>query len=159
MNVENILFPTDFSVSSDAALDYASSLAAESGATLHIVHASDITPIYYAGYGAFSYEPELGKEMVHENELRLQKVKPTVASVSYEHHTLRGDAATRILEFVEREKVDLIVMGSHGRTGLSRLLMGSVAEEVVRKAKCPVLTVKQPEEKEASAAMAQASVK
>jgi nucleotide-binding universal stress UspA family protein len=62
-----------------------------------------------------------------------------------EHRLVEGDAATVILQVATEIKCDLIVMGTHGRTGLSRLLMGSVAEQVVRNASCPVLTVKTPQ--------------
>jgi nucleotide-binding universal stress UspA family protein len=75
---------------------------------------------------------------------QLERVLPTVPTVAYEHHYLRGSPVTEILAFAESENIDLIVMASHGRTGLSRLLMGSIAEGVMRKAKCPVLIVKQP---------------
>jgi nucleotide-binding universal stress UspA family protein len=64
--------------------------------------------------------------------------------VPYEHHLLRGDPATTIVEVAEQENCDLIVMGTHGRTGFARLLMGSVAEAVVRRANCPVFTYKLP---------------
>jgi len=69
---------------------------------------------------------------------------PSDPSVSFEHKLLAGDPAAAIVEAADQENVDLIVLGTHGRTGLTRLLMGSVAENVVRKAKCPVLTVKHP---------------
>jgi nucleotide-binding universal stress UspA family protein len=72
----------------------------------------------------------------------LSEVVPTDTTVSYEHRLIVGSPATAIVFLAEKENVDMIVMPTHGRTGLSRLLMGSVAEEVVRKAKCPVLTVK-----------------
>jgi nucleotide-binding universal stress UspA family protein len=75
---------------------------------------------------------------------QLERIVPTEARVPYEHHYLRGSPVTEILNLAEVENVDLIVMGSHGRTGLSRLLMGSIAEGVMRQAKCPVLVVKQP---------------
>jgi hypothetical protein len=72
----------------------------------------------------------------------LNRVLPTAANVTVEHCYLRGNPAHEILAFAEREKVDLIVMGTHGRTAAARLLMGSVAEAVLRRANCPVLTVK-----------------
>jgi nucleotide-binding universal stress UspA family protein len=81
-----------------------------------------------------------------KGELRrmLGNVVPTDHNVPFEHRLLVGEPATAIVEDAEKEGADLIVMGTHGRTGLSRLLMGSVAEAVVRRAKCPVLTVKHP---------------
>jgi nucleotide-binding universal stress UspA family protein len=75
---------------------------------------------------------------------QLSGVKPTLAGVACRHLCFGGEAVEELLEFAKRENVDLIVMGSHGRSGLPRLLMGSVAEGVTRRAKCPVLIVKQP---------------
>jgi nucleotide-binding universal stress UspA family protein len=72
----------------------------------------------------------------------LSEVLPTDPAVGFEHRLLIGSPATGIVHLAEKENVDMIVMPTHGRTGVLRLLMGSVAEEVVRKAKCPVLTVK-----------------
>jgi nucleotide-binding universal stress UspA family protein len=72
----------------------------------------------------------------------LSEIVPADASVGFEHRLVIGSPATAIVYLAEKEKVELIVMPTHGRTGLMRVLMGSVAEEVVRKAKCPVLTVK-----------------
>ena len=85
-----------------------------------------------------------GIEEPNREELKrmLAEVVPADPGVPYEHRLMIGSPATAIVEMAEREKVELIVMPTHGRTGLMRLLMGSVAEEVVRKAKCPVLTVK-----------------
>ena len=74
---------------------------------------------------------------------RLAQVKPTT-DVAFDTRFLLGSPAKEILRFADREHVDLIVLGTHGRTGLSRLLMGSVAEIVVRRATCPVLSLKQP---------------
>ena len=81
----------------------------------------------------------------------LSEIKPADPEVPYEHRLITGDPATAVVELADEEAVDMIVMGTHGRTGLSRLLMGSVAEAVVRRAKCPVLTFKQPEDKVAQA--------
>ena len=144
MKAKAILLPVDFSHSSDAALKFASSLAAESGGVLHIVHVGEDSPAYLAGYGGFAYTPDLAEKIARENRELLEQVKPTVPSVKFEQHYLCGDPAQEILTFANSKNVDLIVIGSHGRTGLSRLLLGSIAEAVVRGAACPVLTVKQP---------------
>jgi universal stress protein A len=152
MNAKKILFPTDFSDSSDAALSYATSLAAEMGALLYIVHVGNESPAYLDGYGGFISIPDSVDKVARENRALLNQVRPIVPNVNYQHRYLSGLPEHEILDFAKREDVDLIVIGSHGRTGLSRLLMGSVAEAVVRRAKCPVLTVKQPavEAKESS---------
>jgi universal stress protein A len=79
-----------------------------------------------------------------ELEARLFKVVPKCFDGQCEHYLLEGEPAREVVQFAEREHVDLIVLGTHGRTGLARVLMGSVAENVVRRAPCPVLVVKQP---------------
>lgn len=145
MNLNKILCPTDFSPYNDAALKYASALAAESGATLIIAHVDEYRDASAAlGEGALTYTGPLGMEDRSEVRKKLDHVKPTNSRVVYEHRYLEGGPIHEIVAFADREHVDLIVMGSHGRTGLSRLLMGSVAEGVARRATCPVLIVKQP---------------
>jgi nucleotide-binding universal stress UspA family protein len=138
MNAHKILYPTDFSTLGQAALDMATSLARDRGAKLLIVHVEE-PPVAYGG-GELYY----GIEEPDRKELQrmLSEVVPIDASVGYEHRLLMGSPASAIVHLAEKEGVDMIVMPTHGRTGLLRLLMGSVAEEVVRKAKCPVLTVK-----------------
>jgi|SRR3989304_4413145 len=146
MNTRKILCPTDFSQeTTDAALDYASTLAAESGATLYIVHVDEYRDSSAAlGEASLNYSAPWAVTDRSEVRQRLEQVKPTVPRVDYEHRYLEGGPIHEIVEFAEREHIDLIVIGSHGRTGLPRLLMGSVAEGVARRAPCPVLIVKQP---------------
>jgi nucleotide-binding universal stress UspA family protein len=138
MNAHKILFPTDFSTAGQAALELATSLARDRGAKLLIAHVEE-PPMAYGG-GELYY----GIEEPNRDELRrmLSEVLPTDPAVGFEHRLLIGSPATGIVHLAEKESVDMIVMPTHGRTGVLRLLMGSVAEEVVRKAKCPVLTVK-----------------
>ena len=147
MNIKKILFPTDFSECNHAALDYASRLASESGALLYIVHADDMEKIAAAvsdaGYPYPSPWDDNGRRKAH---LKLRKVVPTVAGVKCRHRYLDGTPTAQIVSFVERKGVDLVVMGSHGRGGLARVLMGSTAEGVMRRTPCPVLIVKQPAE-------------
>jgi nucleotide-binding universal stress UspA family protein len=133
-----ILFPTDFSTLGQTALETATDLAKQRGAKLVIAHVEE-PPMAYGG-GELYY----GLEAPNHEEIRrmLNEVLPTDAAVGYEHRLMIGNPATAIVHLAEQEHVDMIVMPTHGRTGLFRLLMGSVAEEVVRKAKCPVLTVK-----------------
>ena len=128
MRLKSILLPVDFSHSSDAALGFASSLAADWDAHLILLHVGEDSPAYLAGYGGFAYTPELHEKIASENRALLGQIKPTVSGIPYEHQYLSGDPAQEILAYAEREDVDLIVIGSHGRTGLSRLLLGSVAE-------------------------------
>jgi nucleotide-binding universal stress UspA family protein len=116
----------------------ATSLARDRSATLVIMHVEE-PPRAYGG-GEFYY----GIEEPNREELQrmLDAVVPSDPAVACEHRLASGFPALAIVELAEKEQVELIVMSTHGRTGLTRLLMGSVAEEVVRKAKCPVLTVK-----------------
>lgn len=139
MKVTKILFPTDFSHCGDAALRLATSLARDAGATLLIVHVEE-PPIAYGGGEMYYGVPD---PVSDDLQRMLHEVVPSDPAVPYEHKLITGDPSTAIAKLAEDEKVDLIVMGTHGRTGLTRLLMGSVAEAVVRRAPCPVLTYKQ----------------
>jgi universal stress protein A len=145
MNIQRILFPTDFSHYNDAALNYASTLAGEADALLYIVHVDEMQDLNAAmGEAGYLIAAAVAHEGRPEVRRRLEEVVPTSEEVIYEHYYLRGSPVDEIVQFAERENVDLIVMGSHGRTGLSRLLMGSIAEGVMRRAPCPVLVVRQP---------------
>ena len=146
MNVNKLLFPTDFSSHTDAAFHYAQSLASESRAELYIVHVDDLSDLNpESAETNYLYSSALGGNDRRAVRERLRSIKPTIDGVIYKHRYLRGLAAEEILQFAAQEKIDLIIMASHGRTGFARLLMGSVAEGVMRKASCPVLVVKQPE--------------
>jgi len=140
MEFKTILFPTDFSPAGDAALNMAASLARDNAARLLIVHVEEPPTAYGSGeiYYGFT-DPDMGQLFK-----RLQKVAPKDPSVKVEHKLLNGDPANALLRAVDEEGVDLIVMSTHGRSGVVRLLMGSVTEAVLRQATCPVLTVKQP---------------
>ena len=140
MKASKILFPTDFSHSSDSALAYATALCRDTGATMLILHVEE-PPINYGAGEMYYGVPEPDTDALRK---MLQAVVPTQPNVPYEHRLVTGDPAGEIVRVADDEHVDMIVLGSHGRSGLRRLLMGSVAEVVVRKAPCPVLTFKQP---------------
>ena len=143
MNAKKILVPVDFSSGSEAALVLATSLARDSGAKLLITYVQ--VPPLSTGGGEFMYiEPGPPTE---EIRARLATVLPKDPQIPVEHRLLNGDPADCIVKLAEDEKADFIVMGTHGRRGLTRVLMGSVAELVVRWAKCPVITVKSPPKK------------
>lgn len=140
MQIKKILFPSDFSTTSDAGMALATSLARDAGATLLIVHVEEPPAAYGGGEMYYGIPNPDNAELTK----MLQAVVPSDPSVSYEHRLVSGDPASEIVRLAEDEDVDLIVLGTHGRTGLKRLLMGSVAEAVVRRATCPVLTFKEP---------------
>jgi nucleotide-binding universal stress UspA family protein len=140
MNSKTILFPTDFSTLADAALEYATAMALNAQAKLLIVHVEE--PVSMYGGGELYY----GVPEPDDTALRamLTELKPSDPRVNFEPLLVRGMPATEIVRLAEEHEVQMIVMGTHGRSGLGRLLMGSVAEAVVRRASCPVLTVKSP---------------
>jgi universal stress protein A len=145
MNAKKILLPVDFSTAGEAALKMATMLARDSGATLIVLHVEE-PPMAYGGgelyYGLTDPDRSELTRMLHE-------VKPTDASIPVVYRLVTGDPAMSVVQAAEEEGADFIVVGSHGRTGLGRLLMGSVAEAIVRHAKCPVVTVKAPAAKPA----------
>lgn len=141
MTAKKILFPTDFSHTGDAALKLAASLARERGETLLIVHVEE-PPAAYGGGEMYYGLPDPATE---DLQRMLEEVKPDDPAVPFEHRLVTGDPAHAVARLAEEEDVELIVMGTHGRTGVMRLLMGSVAEAIVRHAPCPVLTLKQPD--------------
>lgn len=142
MKAKKILFPTDFSTCSDTAFPLATTLARDTGATLLIVHVEE-PPMDY-GYGV-AYYGVLEPAAEQQREM-LEKLVPSDPKITFEHHLIQGAPADAIVRFASEQAVDLIVMGTHGRMGFSRALMGSVAEQVVRHANCPVLTLRQPNE-------------
>jgi len=135
MNARKILFPTDFSTAAEAGWGQAESLARERGAKIIVLHVQE--PIM--GYdGPLDYPPlETTSELLKK---MLRDVTPTDNTLGLEPRLTMGNPAMEIVRVANEENVDLIVMGTHGRTGLSRLFMGSVAEQVIRHAACPVLT-------------------
>lgn len=150
-SISKVLVPVDFSDCSRAALDYALFLVEKFGASLYVLHAwhlpghlrPDLT--VWAGDVSGSLADHAQTEARAEMEKFLNETGlKTRQGVTYE--VTSGVPATVITEAAAVRKCDLIVMGTHGRTGLSHLLLGSVAENVVRHAKCPVLTVRGPKE-------------
>lgn len=142
MNITKILVPTDFSACSEHALDYAVELAARLDARVHL-----LSVIGVPSYGV----PELGvgitaamvDNLIADNQRALDQLGREKKLVA-ETLVRVGDARDVILQTAEELKADLIVMGTHGRRGLSRALLGSVAEMIVRTSPVPVLTVRGP---------------
>src|SRR5512135_2136276 len=138
--IRTILHPTDFSDRSEAALHVAHCLAREHGARLVLLHVAP-EEVVGGGLPVVPVDPRFYRDSLNEVRSRAEgpDLKFPVATL-----LRHGDAAEEILDEAERLGCDLIVMGTHGRTGFARFLMGSVAEAVLRKAPCPVLTVKAP---------------
>ena len=137
--VHTILHPTDFSEHSEYAYRVACALARDYGARLVLLHIATPVVVVY-GEGVVPLDPEAYYAEARENLVRLDP-GPTIRA---EHRFEEGRPAEDIPRVAQEIQADLIVMGTHGRTGLRRLLMGSVAEQVMRHAACPVLTVRTP---------------
>jgi nucleotide-binding universal stress UspA family protein len=138
--IHNILFPTDFSDRSVAAFHVACALARDHRAALTVLHVRDLPVTAFAEFGAVPPPETPSRAEVME---RLHEFEPP-EGVNVEYFMADGRPSEEIVRTAEEHNAELIVMGTHGRTGLGRLVMGSVAEEVVRKASCPVLTLKSP---------------
>lgn len=151
VRIEKILFPTDFSEPSNHALPYAVALAATYGAKLYVLHV--ITLFEHDPYEPHHTFPDLNgyrKQIQAAAEAKTGEVAARISQgpgqLQVEKIVERGVAPYEIiLDVAEREAVDLIVLATHGRSGLARFLLGSVTEKIIRFARCPVLVVKQHE--------------
>jgi nucleotide-binding universal stress UspA family protein/quercetin dioxygenase-like cupin family protein len=140
-DIQTILHPTDFSENSRYAFQTACALARDNHATLLVLHVMipSVSPVLQPP----PPDPLRSAES-QESLAPLPWPQPSDPKIRVEHRLAEGDPAEEILRLTEALRCDLVVMGTHGRTGLGRFLTGSVAEEVLRKAACPVLVVKTP---------------
>jgi universal stress protein A len=144
--VVKILVPTDFSETADAALEYAKTLAGQLGASLHLLH------VFSDPYAVAANAPDAGaalppalreRALEDARECLRRRLTPEEAErFAGTCDIVMGLTARQIVEFADENGIDLIVIGTHGRRGVAHLLLGSVAEHVVRVATCPVLTVR-----------------
>ncbi len=133
--IQNILLATDFSSCSDAALPFAAGLAHRYGSTLFTV-----TVVPEIPYDLLPADP-LQPARVANEKMRLLIASGMLAGVPHKEFVEQGDTATVLKVFVQQHNIDLIVLGTHGRLGIDKVLMGSVAEDIFRHATCPVLTI------------------
>jgi len=147
MQVKTILVPSDFSEYADYAFTWALEMAEKWGAKVIVVNAA---PMFsHLAYPESVYMLDLAKmeaELIADAEKKLREfiAKKGTRAVTVETRAVMGDPFWEICKAAEQVHADLIVMGSHGRTGLAHVLLGSVAERVVRHAPCPVLVARQP---------------
>jgi nucleotide-binding universal stress UspA family protein len=144
ITISRILHPTDLSKNSRAALRYASDLARHYHADLHLV-----TVVDTRGFTGSIAEPEFFPMDFLQDYMKETETKLTELTFEGMQHcgkivreVFSGTPYTEIIKYVDKSGIDLIVMGTHGYTGIKHLLIGSVAENVVRRAPCPVLTVR-----------------
>lgn len=145
LRIQNILLATDFSEASERALDYARELAKAFGASLHVMHVLEdlaahawTTEVYVAAL------PGVHEEMEKQARERLDQLVAGDKSAGIAVQTILrlGSPFVEIVRYAREAEIDLIVLGTHGRGAIAHMLLGSVAERVVRKAHCPVLTVR-----------------
>ena len=150
---QNIAFCTDFSENADLAFVTARDLAWHYGATLHIVHVMvnfSLSPPIHTNYMPIEYDSQFMEQVgeAARGSIKDRYIEQLKDKQPYTLHLLNGYASTEILRLAAEQKIDLIVMGSHGLTGLAHVLFGSTADRVVRKAPCSVLTVRPSQTKE-----------
>jgi nucleotide-binding universal stress UspA family protein len=146
---KSILVPTDFSEQCTLALNYAKELASNSEATLHIIHVVEHN-VYPSDLGItqtsfIDLEIELNKRTAEQ----LDAIKKELEDSGYKAtiHLSIGRPSDNIIDYAFEQKIDLICIATHGRSGLEHFLFGSTTEKVLRKAPCPVLTVRIPRNK------------
>lgn len=140
--LRTILHPTDFSAPSRQAFAVACSLARHHNAKIIVMHVLERPVMVYTGVMMAPPPPPPSEEERQAAREQLLKIAAADPKIALEHRQVEGDPAAAILEVAQNEQCDMIVMGTHGRTGLERLIMGSVAEKVMRNARCPVLTMR-----------------
>lgn len=147
MTLRNILIPTDFSECADHALTHAVEVADRFDATLHLLHVvNELDPDWYGLTEAQEQAAELREQIRTTAQERLQEIAPTESHFDFETVVslqLSFDVADTIDEYVHERDIDLVVMGTHGRQGLDRLMLGNVADKLIRHAPCPVMTVRE----------------
>jgi nucleotide-binding universal stress UspA family protein len=146
LRIKKILCPVDFSEFSAKAYEYASSLARHYRAQLFLEHVVQLLPALYAEYPSQGLVRELQLDLEGNARRQLEEMAKAQSwnGILPNLVVKEGMLPTSVLSFAEKELVDLIVMGTHGRQGLDRLAMGSVTEKILRKARCPVLAVRRP---------------
>ncbi len=142
ISVKNVLFATDFSATSEAALPYAVAICRHFGSTLHSAHVlSDVSLLAMTGGVDYVSMSTIYEDAHAEAEEKLDRITGRLEGIERRNHVLHGPVWNKLAEIVEDQAIDLIVVGTHGRTGLGKLLLGSVAEDILRHAPCPVMTV------------------
>ena len=149
VQMKHILVATDFGEAADTALRYGRTLARSFGATLHVLHVAENVLLRNFGVDGYvaimpNLQQDLEKTARKElDELLIDNNQPALRAKGV--LLISNTPARAIVDYAKNASIDLIVMGTHGRGGMAHLLMGSVAELVVRTAPCPVLTVHHPE--------------
>ncbi len=152
-NIKNIMLPTDFSKLSLSAAQYAIDLAAQYNAKIHLLHIIEKTPPILTIHSLDLSEEKIIKSIEDDAKESLQKVLEKIKkgnNVKIESVLRKGLDYQEIVNYSQKNEIDVIVIATHGRTGILHTLLGSVAEKVIRYAKCPVLVITPPENEESN---------
>ena len=142
VSLKNILYATDFSATSESALPYATALCRRFGSTLHVAHIlSDASVLMMTGGVDYVSMSTIYEDAHTEAKERIEQLSARLEGISCRNYVRHGQVWKNLAAIIEENDIDLIVLGTHGRTGLGKLLLGSVAEDILRHAFCPVLTV------------------
>jgi len=148
-DIKRILVPIDFSANSTRALDYACRLAVKFNAAIHLVHVCEVPSMITASMDAYAIAyTDWSQRLGEEAEVQLNREAARISDLKVTTEVLFGPPALSIIDAATSNLADLIVMGTHGHGAVMHMMMGNVAERVVRGAPCPVLTVREPREKE-----------
>lgn len=147
-DIRSILVPIDFSSNASTALEYARVMADRFGAAIHLLHVCEVPSVATASMDAYAVAyPDFSRRFAQDAEAELLKVSASLEGFTVSSEVIFGQPAKCIVTAAERHGVDMIVMGTHGHGPIMHVLMGNVAERVVRTAPCPVLTVRDRREK------------
>ena len=142
LSVKNVLFATDFSATSEAGLPYATAICRRFGSTLHLAHVlSDTGLLMMTGGVDYVSMGTIFEDAHNEAKEKLEQIASRCENIPNRIYVRHGQVWKNLALILEANEIDLIVVGTHGRTGLGKLLLGSVAEDILRHAPCPVLTV------------------
>lgn len=140
--VKNVLFATDFSATSEAALPYATAICRHFGGTLHTAHVlADSSLLMMTGGVDYVSMGTIYDDAQADALTKLDQISDRFEGIPHHNYVRHGQVWRALAGIIEENKIDLVVVGTHGRSGLGKLLLGSVAEDILRHAPCPVLTV------------------
>lgn len=142
LSFKNVLLATDFSPTSESAVPYAAAIGRRFGGTLHTAHVlSDTAVIMMTGGVDYVSMATLYDDAIADAKEKLRQVSEAFEGIPHREYVRQGQIWKNLAAVVEENAIDLIILGTHGRKGLGKLLLGSVAEDILRHAPCPVLTI------------------
>jgi nucleotide-binding universal stress UspA family protein len=139
--IKNVLFATDFSTVSEAALPYVTALSLRYGSTVHVAHVLPDAVVLRPGAPDPAIMGSIYEQVHSSAQEKIQQLANRLRGYPHKTYVRHGEVLDVIAEIIREQGIDLLVLGTHGRTGLGKLIMGSVAEQLFRKTGCPVLTV------------------